>query len=418
MTLTLLLLFYILAPAIILFLCQKFPAINRVGAVVIAYLFGLVVGNSGILPSVGPFLNEYLLMNPGAGVEDVKKMSDDGLITAKELQAYQIYQLRDTLMSVTILLAIPLILFSVRLKQWKLMAGKTLLSLVIGLFSVVSVIFAGYFLFAGQEDENMWKVSGMLVGVYTGGTPNLASLKLMLGVDANTYILTHTYDLIIGVVYLAFLMTVGQRLFLRFLVAYPIRNKGFQAGNISAVESYEGMFSRSNFIPLMKTYCAALIILGISVSVSLLVAPDAKMIAIILSITSLGITGSLIPAINRTEKTFESGMYLILIFSLVVSSMAHISSFAGIAHGLFFYISFAVFGSLLMHVALARLFRIDADTVIITSTAMICSPPFVPVVAGALKNREIVVPGLTIGIVGYAVGNYLGFLVANLLKGL
>jgi len=52
----------------------------------------------------------------------------------------------------------------------------------------------------------------------------------------------------------------------------------------------------------------------------------------------------------------------------------------------------------------------------ITSTALICSPPFVPVVSGALNNREILVPGITIGIIGYAVGNYLGFLMAELLK--
>ncbi|MBS4059644.1 MAG: DUF819 family protein, partial [Bacteroidetes bacterium] len=72
--------------------------------------------------------------------------------------------------------------------------------------------------------------------------------------------------------------------------------------------------------------------------------------------------------------------------------------------------------SLFMHVLLSKIFKIDADTVMITSTAMICSPPFVPVVAGAIKNKEVILPGITIGIIGYAIGNYLGFLIANLLK--
>jgi uncharacterized membrane protein len=52
----------------------------------------------------------------------------------------------------------------------------------------------------------------------------------------------------------------------------------------------------------------------------------------------------------------------------------------------------------------------------ITSVAFICSPPFVPVVAGALKNRHIIVSGITIGIIGYAVGNYLGYIVAEVLS--
>jgi len=71
---------------------------------------------------------------------------------------------------------------------------------------------------------------------------------------------------------------------------------------------------------------------------------------------------------------------------------------------------------LFLHVLLSRLFKIDADTVMITSTALICSPPFVPVIAGAIKNKEIIISGLTVGIIGYAVGNYLGFFVAEMLK--
>ncbi|HOI33260.1 MAG TPA: DUF819 family protein, partial [Bacteroidales bacterium] len=60
-------------------------------------------------------------------------------------------------------------------------------------------------------------------------------------------------------------------------------------------------------------------------------------------------------------------------------------------------------------------FRIDNETVMVTSTALICSPPFVPVIAAALNNRALVLPGLSIGIIGYAIGNYLGFLVATIL---
>ncbi len=57
-----------------------------------------------------------------------------------------------------------------------------------------------------------------------------------------------------------------------------------------------------------------------------------------------------------------------------------------------------------------------ADTVIISGSALICSPPLVPFVAGALKNKEIILTELVKGIAGYAVGNYLGILVAYILK--
>jgi uncharacterized membrane protein len=69
-----------------------------------------------------------------------------------------------------------------------------------------------------------------------------------------------------------------------------------------------------------------------------------------------------------------------------------------------------------MHFALAALFRIDADTALITSTATIFGPPFIGPVARALRNRELMVSGLTTGIMGYAVGTYLGLAVAWLLR--
>lgn len=319
-------------------------------------------------------------------------------------------------MSITILLAIPLMLFSANIKQWGKMAGKTLASLLIGLFSVVLIIVTGFFIFQDKGINDLWKIAGLLIGVYTGGTPNLASLKMMLEVDADTYILTHTYDLVVGVFYLAFLMTIGQRLFHRFLPKFPIPLDRVDVKDLDGKDPFWGIFQRKTFMPLLKAYALAIAIFAVGGALSMLVPQNLLMVVVILTITTLGILASLIPAINRIDKTFESGMYLILIFSIVVASMADVRNFAGLTPGLFAYISMAVFGSLFLHVLLSKLFKVDADTTMITSVAFICSPPFVPVIAGALGNRHIMVSGITIGIIGYAMGNYLGFLVANILR--
>jgi uncharacterized membrane protein len=70
----------------------------------------------------------------------------------------------------------------------------------------------------------------------------------------------------------------------------------------------------------------------------------------------------------------------------------------------------------LIHALLAKIFKVDADTLIITSTALICSPAFVPMMAGSLNNRSIILGGLTVGIIGYAIGNYLGIFTALVLS--
>jgi uncharacterized membrane protein len=217
------------------------------------------------------------------------------------------------------------------------------------------------------------------------------------------------------VVYLAFLMTIGQKMFHRFLPKFPAKLEEVKIRDLDGKDPFWGIFQKPVFVPLLKAYGMTILIVAVGGVLSMLVPASMMMVVVILTITTLGILASMIPSINKIEKTFESGMYLILIFSIVVASMANVRDFSGITPGLFMYITMAVFGSLFIHVLLAKIFKVDADTVIITSTAMICSPPFVPVVAGAIKNKEVILPGLTIGIIGYAIGNYLGFLIANLL---
>ena len=137
---------------------------------------------------------------------------------------------------------------------------------------------------------------------------------------------------------------------------------------------------------------------------------------LILSLTTLSIAAYFLPAVRSWEKSYDAGMYLVLVFSLVVASMVDVRSIdfsSGI--WLLAYVAFVIFGSLLLQVLFGRFFRVDADTAVITSVAMINSPLFVPMIAESMKNRRIIISGITIGIIGYAVGNYLGVLIAQLL---
>lgn len=82
---------------------------------------------------------------------------------------------------------------------------------------------------------------------------------------------------------------------------------------------------------------------------------------------------------------------------------------------MFLYVFWVVFGSMFIHVGLARIFKVDTDTTIISITALTYSPPFVPAVAGAIKNKNVIISGLTIGILGFAFGSYLGIFIGKIL---
>ena len=73
-----------------------------------------------------------------------------------------------------------------------------------------------------------------------------------------------------------------------------------------------------------------------------------------------------------------------------------------------------IFGSLLLTIILARFSGIDADTAVITSNTLINSPVCVPMIAATMKNKDVIVTGITNGLAGYAVGNYIGYLMFSL----
>ncbi|MBL6944924.1 MAG: DUF819 family protein, partial [Bacteroidales bacterium] len=372
--------FYLLTPLLILYSCKKLSILRRIGAIIIAYGVGIVAGVSGLLPE-----------------------------NSAEIQ--------DIIATISIPLAIPLMLFSSNMKSWSRLAGNTVISMIIALFAVVTAVVVGYLIFLTDDIPELWKVGGLLIGVYTGGTPNLAALKFMLDVNNDTYLITHAYDMIIGAGYFFFLLTIGQKVFSYVLPKFK-PGLGSNDQNVLSDMSENpmwGLFKRSNHIPMLVALGISIAIFAVAGATTLFTPANSQMIVVILLITTLGILLSLIPSVNKLNNTFELGMYFILIFSIDVASMVDISSMVNASPTIFYYVFLVVFGSLFLQVVVSAIFKIDTDTVIITSTALICSPPFVPAVAGAIKNKEIIVPGLTVGIIGYAIGNYLGVLIAEFL---
>jgi uncharacterized membrane protein len=363
--------FYFLFPACILWLCDKYQILNKIGSVIIAYFFGILLGNIGILPE---------------GFEATQ----------------------DTLSGASVALALPLLLFSMDVKAWLNNAGRAILSMLGATTVVVMVAGLGTWLIQARFVD-AWKFGGLAIGLYTGGTPNLAAIKIALDVDPTRFIMMHTYDAINGIIYLVFVMSIGQKVFNRFLPRYETYTAR-QSNQVDEddIHSYDGIFRWQIIRGLLIATSISIIILAISMGISQLLPSDYATASIMLTISTFGIAGSFVATIRNLEKTFQFGMYIILVFSLIVGSMANLKQLVNINWYMMFFVNFVVFGSMILHAVFCRFMKIDTDTFLITSVSAVCSPPFVPVVAKALNNKEIILSGLTTGIIGYALGNYLG----------
>jgi len=373
---------FCLIPAGVLWLCRRFSLLGKIGPVLILYFIGIIIGNIGLMPGQLPAVQELMS-------------------------------------NAMVPLAIPLMLFS---STFKLSGARSqLLALITGIISVATAVVIGFLIFGDNIPEGN-KVGGMLVGVYTGGTINLAALKTMLGVSDETYIMINSYDILVSFLYLTFLLTIGIKLFRKFL---PNERKSYSEEDEAAIRAeigkenqnpYKGLFTRPGMAQAGKLLGLTALIVGVSAGIALLLPSGTFMTIFILLLTTLGIVCSFIKPVREMKYSYDMGMYFIYIFCIAVASMADLSKldFAG-GIGLLGYLLAVVFGSLILQVIFAKIFRIDSDMMVISSVTYINSPPFVPMMAAAMKNKDVLIPGLTIGVIGYAAGNYLGFLMSQLL---
>jgi len=417
-----LIIFYFTFPLLIILMCKRWSPLKKLGSIVLAYAFGLLFGSIGILPHGSDGYKLALQGRSAVPKPEMEALLASGTISEADIYVNKIASTQDMLISLIVPLAFPLLLFSLNIRRWLRFAKDGFISMILAIVSVIIIIISGYFIFKNVVPDS-WKVAGMLVGVYSGGTPNLVSLKVALGVDPNLFVMTSTYDMIIGAITIIFFITAGPKIFRAILP--PFKHVGDTEGSDSVIaetesfEDYSGMFRKGRLLPLIEGFGIALLIFVISFGISLLLPKVSQMVIVILSITTLAIIASLIEWINRIEKTFQLGMYFVLVFSFTVASMADLSVIFSIGFlGLFAYVTYAYFGSLFLHLLLSKIFGVNADDYLITTTAFVFSPPFVPVVAGALKNKDVIITGITVGIIGYIIGNYLGVGLGYFLKGM
>ena len=374
---------FCLIPAGVIWLCRKYPFLDTIGPIMILYAIGIVIGNL-------PFMPEQMKV------------------------------LQEMIPNVVIPLAIPMMLFGCVFTSKEM--GLQIKIVVSGFLSVALAVVGGYLLFGRHIAEGA-EVGGIISGVYTGGTVNAAALQAIFNVDSRTFVQLNSYDIIISFLYFVFLFTVGIKLFRRL---YGERTKSISAEDKAEIDRqialakrnpYEGLMTKAGLKQIGLTLLATIAVAAISGGTALLMPEGWFMVVFILMLTTLGVVCSFIKPIRALEKSYDLGMYLIYIFSLAIASMADFSSldFVGGANQLCFML-FAVFISLLLHAIFCRVMKVDADSMVISSVSFINSPPFVPMVSAAMKNRNTLVTGLAAGVAGYALGNHFGVLMEKLLS--
>ncbi len=377
----------------VLWVCRKVKVLNKLGPVLTLYILGVIIANLHIVP------------------EDCKAI-------------------QKTLQDVMIPLAIPMMLFGCNFKNFK--AGVTVRAFIVGIVSVAVMVLGGFWLLKEQLGVSGPTIGATLSGQYSGGAGNFAAVNMMLGgqgLKGEMFALVSTCNLIVSFFYLMFLMGGGVSIARRV-----VHGKNFQAYNdsINAQDfvndnPYKDFGKKKSIVQLLKVFGAAVVVAVASLLISNffkegtvmfdLLGGDYSLAVMILVLTTISLLLTGFKEVRTWDKSFDAGMYLIYIFCLAMAMLADLSQLDWkLGLWVLIYQTIIVFGSLALGVLLARPCKVDADSAVITSDTLVNSPICVPMIAATMKNKNAIMVGITNGLAGYAIGNYLGYLMFNLLQ--
>lgn len=399
-------LFFIFAPHYLRKLGDKIQLTTILSDVVICFIIGVLLGNT----------QQWWMPN----LEHQKAA----------------FSIAETATGISVMFAIPMLLMTSDIRSSVRYAPKFILSFVLCIIAVLLATVLAVYLFPNLP--SLGQTAGCLVGVYVGGTPNMVAITYALNAPHELFVILNSTDLFCTGIFFLFLTSIAKRfygLFLPKFVPSTIENKQVPPPTVSEeildsvpIESNNELldetkfppdsFTKEEFLPIFKALTLSILCILFSVGIALIFPGsdgNLNQMLLMICLSTTSILFSFSPKIQSFKGVYEFAQYLLLIFAITVGFMANFSALAAAAPTYLAYNAILVISLLVLHLIFAMIFKIDTDTFIITATACIFGPPFIGQVCSAIKNKEMLAPGMALGVLGLIIGTYLGIFVASII---
>lgn len=351
---------------------------RSLGAGLVVILLGMALSNSGVLPGES---STYLWLS-GTGVS----------------------------------LAVALILLSVDIRSVMEAGPGMLIAFAIGAASTAVGAIVGALIWGAAVGPEAWKLAGQFTGTYTGGGMNFAALGRALDTSSDMFTAAVAADVALTAVWMAICLTVPLLLVGRQSPDAP--------GTIAAASTTaagEATLERrltSSVDPVPIVDLAALVTLAAGVLWAAgRLAQLVPALPEVLWLTTLVLLLAQLPGVKSLSGGAVLGNYLLLLFLAANGAQSVIANIFRIGPAVFWFALTTVAFHGIGIFGIGRLVGIDAGTLAVASQANVGGPASAVALAGARGYGDRLLPGVAVGLLGYAVGNYLGFAVATVMRG-
>lgn len=369
----------LILPIIFTYLCKKYKFLSFIGNTICCFLIGIIAGN---------IFSSY----------------DESIIKSKIIEE---------IINVIVPLGIIIMLLNTNVKLWFRLSLKMIFSYLLGVIGVVICSVSLFYAFGQTSPYH--HVAGMLAGTYIGGTPNMTAITKAVNASELLYAQLFITDSISSAIYLVFVMIIGQRVLNFILPKY----KNSESSSLEYKEEKNSFSFNQNVVFSLISIIIGIVIFGITISIYYLIFRELKtlsMLYVVLSVTILAVAFSFSSKIRTNPMHYPIGEYLFNLFFAILGTKTLFSDILNIESSYLIFTFITLFGAFSIHILLGKIFKIDTDTLIVTSAAGIMSPPFIPSICNSIKNKDLIAPGIAVGILGLAMGNLVGITIVLILE--
>ncbi len=267
----------------------------------------------------------------------------------------------------------------------------------------------------GLVGPETWKLAGQFTGTYTGGGLNFAALGKAFETSETLFTAAIAADVTVTALWMAACLSAPLLIGRSRQTLEPASERGMAPPRPDTLE--RALYDTGRALHIGDVAALVAISVGAVWSAGRLSAL-APFLPEVLWLTTIALVVAQIPAVKRLTGSAMLGNYLLLLFLASNGAQSVIANIVRVGPAVFYYAMMTVFGHGLFIFGFGRLFRIDLPTLIVASQANVGGAASAMAIASARGYADHLLPGVIVGLFGYAVGNYLGYVVASLMRGL
>ncbi|MDY6596071.1 DUF819 family protein, partial [Clostridioides difficile] len=316
-------------------------------------------------------------------------------------------ELYGTISTYAIPVSMTIMLMSVDLKEMTKLSREPLIAIFVAVLTVSIMAFLFGLVFAEKISEG-WKVAGMFVGTYTGGSANLTAIGTGLNVSRQTLAAANAADYVIGVPTLIFMFALPAILknSKKFKKLWPYH---VEESELEDCQNEEFMESKEWSI---KDIAWMLAIGFVVTEVSTILAgyfnSSFSSAARILLVTTISIIIAQLKPVKKLKGNLDLGLFVALFFLCTIGFSVDIKEFLGSTFTITLYCFSIIFASFVFHLGITRLLKIKYQYVILSIVGAIADGPTSALVAASAKWNSLVSVAVVMGVIGGVLGNYAG----------